>query len=189
MRTGCLRVFRFEEANNSHYYEFFKIKIMKKVFAVTLLISTVSLFSSFTGYKNTKPANVKVTIRIDRLRAISSDACNAKMDFMGKIRLHGGAIKSFPVMEGNNISPGWEVTSPSLPGGKSIPIWIEIWDDDDAVCGGGDDVVIVSTTGSQRLFLRVQPTDWGAKTTTVIGKRVSGKEQAEITYTTTMVAL
>jgi hypothetical protein len=92
-------------------------------------------------------------------------------------------------MEGNNISPGWEVTSTSLPGGKPTPIWIEIWDDDDAFCGGGDDVVIVSPTGSQRLYLSVAPTAWGAKTTTVIGKRVSGKEQAEITYTTTLVAL
>ena len=162
---------------------------MKKIIATTLLISTVSLFSSFSTNKNTKQARVKVTIRIDRLRAISKDACNAKMDFMGKIKMHGGAIKSFPVMEGNDISPGWEVTSLSLPGGKPTPIWIEIWDEDDAFCGGGDDVVIVSTTGAQRLFLSVQPTAWGATTTTVIGKKVSGKEHAEITYTTTLVAL
>ena len=92
-------------------------------------------------------------------------------------------------MEGNDITPGWEVTTPPIPGGKPTPIWIEIWDDDDAFCGGGDDVVIVSTTGSQRLYLSVQPTAWGAKTTTVMGKKVSGKEQAEITYTTTLVAL
>lgn len=162
---------------------------MKKLFAVTLLLSTVSLLSSFTANKNTKPANVRVTIRIDRLRAISHDACNAKMDFMGKIKMHGLTIKSFPVMEGNDISPGWEVTSISLPGGKPTPIWIEVWDDDDALCGGGDDVVIVNPTGSQRLYLSVAPTVWGAKTTTVTGKKVSGKEQAEITYTTTMVSL
>ena len=162
---------------------------MKKIIAVTLLLSTVSLFSSFSVNKNTKQTRVKVTIRIDRLRAISKDACNAKMDFMGKIKLHGGTIKSFPVMEGNDISPGWEVTTPPIPGGKPTAIWIEIWDDDDALCGGGDDVVIVSTTGSQRLYLSVQPTEWGSKTTTVIGKKVSGKEQAEITYTTTLVAL
>ena len=130
---------------------------MKKIIAVTLLISTASLLSSFTANKNTKPTNVKVTIRIDRLRAISTDACNAKMDFMGKIKMHGSTVKSFPVKEGNDISPGWEVTSLSLPGGKPTPIWIEIWDDDDAFCGGGDDVVIVSTTGSQKLYLSVPP--------------------------------
>ncbi len=115
---------------------------MKKIIAVTLLISTVSLLSSFTINKNTKPANVKVTIRIDRLKAISKDACNAKMDFMGKIKMIGVTVKSFLVMEGNDISPGWEVASLSLPGGKPTPIWIEIWDDDDAFCGGGDDVVM-----------------------------------------------
>ena len=162
---------------------------MKKIFVVTLLISTIYLLCSFTVYKNKKPANVKVTIRIDRLRAISKDACNAKMDFMGKIMLAGVHVKKFPVIEGNDISPGWEVTSPLKPGGKPTQIWIEIWDDDDALCGGGDDVVIVSTTGSQKLYLSVAPTAWGSKTTTVIGKRVSGKEQAEITYTTTLVAL
>ena len=162
---------------------------MKKIIAITLLISTLSMLSSFTINKNIKSTNVKVTIRIDRLKAISKDVCNAKMDFMGKIKLHGVTVKSFPVMEGNDIRPGWEVTTPSIPGGKPTPIWIEIWDDDDALCGGGDDVVIVSTTGSQRLFLSVPPSAWGAKTTTVIGKKVSGKEQAEITYTTTLVAL
>lgn len=162
---------------------------MKKIIAITLLISTVSLLTSFTVNKNTKSTNVKVTIRIDRLRAISHDACNAKMDFMGKIKVLGGAIKNFPVMEGNDINPGWEVTTASIPGGKPTPIWIEIWDEDDAFCGGGDDVVIVSTTGSQKLYLSVSPTGWGAKTTTVMGKKISGKEQAEITYTTTMVAL
>jgi hypothetical protein len=184
-----LRLYHLKETNYSHYYEYFQIKIMKKIFAVTLLILTVSLLSSFIVDKNTNSTNVKVTVRIDRLRAISKDACNAKMDFMGKIKMHGGTIKDFAVMEGNDISPGWEVTTPTLPGGKPTPIWIEIWDDDDAVCGGGDDVVIVSTTGSQRLSFSVRPTDWGAKTTTVMGKRVSGKEQAEITYTTTLVAL
>lgn len=162
---------------------------MKKLISVTLLISTVYLFSFFTVNKNKKQAIVKVTIRIDRLRAISKDACNATMDFMGKIKLLGVTVKSFPVMEGNDISPGWEVTTASIPGGKPTPIWIEIWDDDDAVCGGGDDAVIVNPTGSQRLSFSVRPTAWGATTTTVTGKKVSGKEQAEITYTTTLVAL
>ena len=162
---------------------------MKNLITVTLLISTVYLFSSFNVSKNTKKPKVKVSIRIDRLRAISKDACNAKMDFMGKIMLAGVPVKNFPIKEGNDIRPGWKVTSPIKPGGKPTQIWIEIWDEDDALCGGGDDVVIVSSTGSQRLFLSVQPTDWGAKTTTVIGKKVSGKEQAEITYTTTLVTL
>lgn len=162
---------------------------MKKIFTVTILISAVSMLSSFIINKNSKPANVKVTIRIDRLRAISKDACNAKMDFMGKIMLAGVPVKNFPVIEGNDIRPGWEVTSPIKPGGKPTQIWIEVWDEDDALCGGGDDVVIVSSTGSQRLFLSVQPAEWGSKTTTVIGKKISGKEQAEITYTTTLVAL
>jgi hypothetical protein len=160
---------------------------MKKIIAVTLLISTVSLLSSFIVNKETKPVNVKIILRVDRLRAISSDACNAKMDFMGKIGVYGGTVRRFPVIEGNDIRPGWELTSPSLPVGKSILFWIEIWDDDDALCGGGDDAVIVNPTGSQRLYIRVYTTDSVAKTTTVIGKRVSGKEQAEITYTSTRV--
>jgi hypothetical protein len=132
---------------------------MKKIITVTLLISTVSLLSSFTINKHTKPTNVKVTVRIDRLRAISKDACNAKMDFMGKIKVYGGTVKNFRVMEGNDIRPGWEVTGPSLPGGKPIPVWIEIWDEDDAFCGGGDDAVIVNPTGSQRLSFSVSPAD------------------------------
>ena len=159
---------------------------MKKIIAVTLLISIVSLLSSFTLPKKVKPYNTKVTVRIDRLRAISTDACNAKMDFKGKITIIK-AIKSFPVMEGNNITPGWEFTTTTIY--KGINIKIDISDDDDALCGGGDDVVIVDPTGAQTILISLDPRYPGTKTTTVMGKKISGKEQAEITYTTTMVAL
>jgi hypothetical protein len=159
---------------------------MKKITAVIALFSMLFMITPVALKAQNR---AKVTITIKSLKATSVDACNAKMDFMGKIKVYGGTVKNFRVMEGNDIRPGWEVTGPSLPGGKPIPVWIEIWDEDDAFCGGGDDAVIVNPTGSQRLSFSVSPADWGVKTTTVIGKRVSGKEQAEITYTTTLVAL
>ena len=159
---------------------------MKKIIAVTLLISIVSLLSSFTLPKKVKPYNTKVTVRIDRLRAISTDACNAKMDFKGKITIIK-AIKSFPVMEGNNITPGWEFTTTTIY--KGINIKIDISDDDDALCGGGDDVVIVDPTGAQTILISLDPRYPGTKTTTVLGKKISGKEQAEIKFTTIIVPL
>ncbi|NOT90980.1 hypothetical protein [Ferruginibacter sp.] len=157
-------------------------KIMLKVFLICSLFVTNT---SFTAYKKEGPIKVKVIVRIDRLKAISKDACNAKMDFKGAITIHT-VKKSFPVMEGNDIRPGWEFSTPSAQ--KFINIKIDIWDDDDALCGGGDDAVIVNPTGSQTLSISLDPNLPGTKTTTVTGKKVSGKEQAEITYTTTIIS-
>jgi hypothetical protein len=159
---------------------------MKKIITTTLFLSTVYLLSSFALAEKATSYNTKVTVRIDRLRAISTDACNGKMDFKGKITIIK-AIKNFPVMEGNNITPGWEFTTTTI--NKGINIKIDISDDDDALCGGGDDVVIVDPTGAQTILIYIDPRYPGTKTTTVLGKKISGKEQAEITYTTTMVAL
>lgn len=160
---------------------------MKKITALILITcGAFILHTSFTTLKKKHQQTVKVTVRIDRLRAISHDACNGKMDFKGKITIYQ-AKKSFPVMEGNDIRPGWEFTANSTQ--KGINIYIEIWDDDDAICGGGDDAVIVSTSGSQALKITLDPKNLGTKTTTVFGKKVSGKEQGEITFTTTIAAL
>ena len=159
---------------------------MIKIILLTTLISPLCLLSSFVVSEKAKLYNTRVTVRIDRLRAISTDACNGKMDFMGKITIIS-AKKSFPVMEGNNITPGWEFTTTTIY--KGINIKIDIMDDDDALCGGGDDVVIVDSAGAQRILIHLDPRYPGTKTTTILGKKISGKEQAEITYTTTMVAL
>ena len=160
---------------------------MKKITVIAFI--TCSVFfthTSFTYPEKINPLNVKVTVRIDRLKAVSKDACNGLMDFKGKITIYN-TVKNFPVMEGNDIRPGWEFTTTSIQ--KRINIKIEIWDDDDAICGGGDDAVIVSPTGSQSVSVSLNPADLGTKTTTLVGKKVSGKEQGEITFTTTIVAL
>jgi hypothetical protein len=159
-----------------------KVIGMKKINGTAILFSILFMMTPFV-----LPAQERatVTVTIKNLRAISSDACG-DMDFFAKIRI-GGKLKTFPVREGDNITVNWQFTATTAL--DSVTTLIEIWDEDDAFCGGGDDAVIVNPTGSQRLSFSVSPADWGAKTTTVIGKRISGKEQAEITYTTTLVAL
>jgi len=155
----------------------------------TLILITTAMFitqTSFTPPGMKVAQAVKVTVRIDRLRAISHDACNGKMDFKGKITIYQ-AKKSFPVMEGNDIRPGWEFSTTLNQ--KGINIYIDIWDDDDAICGGGDDAVIVNPSGAQAITIRLDPAQLGSRTTTMTGKRVSGKEQGEITFTTTIAAL
>jgi hypothetical protein len=160
--------------------------MMKKILLTSLFISMAALVTSFAGTEHKDPPHVKVTVRIDRLKAISKDACNATMDFKGTVTIHKEK-KSFPVMEGNNITPGWEFTTTSIQ--KRINIKIDIRDDDDALCGGGDDVVVVNPDGSQTIALSLDPEEPGTKTTTLTGKKVSGKEQAEIKFTTIIVPL
>ncbi len=147
-------------------------------------LSVLLLISSLVA--TAQEINVRVTVRIDRLRAISSDACNGKMDFKGSITIYQ-TKKSFPVMEGNDIRPAWVLSTNCIQ--KRINIKIAIWDDDDMICGGGDDAVIVTPTGAQTLAISLDPKNLGSKTTTLMGKRVSGKEQGEITYTTIIEAL
>ncbi len=147
-------------------------------------LSVLLLISSLVA--TAQDINVRVTVRIDRLRAISHDACNGKMDFKGNITIYQ-TKKSFPVLEGNDIRPAWVLSTHCVQ--KRIHISIGIWDDDDAICGGGDDAVIVNPSGAQTLSIQLDPKDLGTKTTTVIGKKVSGKEQAEMTYTTIIEAL
>lgn len=90
-------------------------------------------------------------------------------------------------MEGNDIRPGWEFTVNSIQ--KQINIKIEIWDDDDALCGGGDDIVIVDPNGASKVSVSLDPAHPGTKTSTLSGKKISGKEQGEIKFTITTEAL
>ena len=161
---------------------------MKRIITVTGCLALLLSITSFTPRVKTKAESVKVSVRIDRLKAISKDACNGKMDFKGKITILNKS-KSFAVMEGNNIRPGWKLEHLFKKFSKDFLIKIEIWDDDDALCGGGDDVVIVDPEGAQRITLTQSTAASVTKTTTLIGKKISGKEQAEITFTVTVTIL
>jgi endonuclease/exonuclease/phosphatase family metal-dependent hydrolase len=86
--------------------------------------------------------NVKV--QVDRLRALSTDSCNERMDFFGHLELRGSIPtvgKDFGVREGNDINPGWSVEATVPAGVRTVDAVIQVKDDDDAVCGGGDDDV------------------------------------------------
>lgn len=84
----------------------------------------------------------KVTVTINSLTALSTDACNGEMDFYAKIHI-GEKVKTFPVREGNNLlGVNWQFTTTTSQ--ELITPLIEIWDDDEAVCGGADDEVCVS---------------------------------------------
>jgi len=161
---------------------------MKKNIAIIGCFALLLSVTSFTPYVKTKAQNVKVSVRIDRLKAISKDACNGKMDFKGKITILNSS-KSFEVLEGNDIRPGWKHDNFFKKFSKDFLIKIEIWDDDDALCGGGDDVVIVDPGGAQRITITQSTAASVTETTTLIGKKISGKEQGEITFTITVTII
>jgi hypothetical protein len=125
-----------------------------------------------------------VTVTITSLTAISTDACNEKMDFYAKINI-GGKIKSFPVMEGNNIRPNWQFVTTTDK--EIITSMIEIWDDDDALCGGGDDAVsIIGNSNRVRKTLNSMETQSADYTSQGTG---NGNEKARITYTISIIPI
>jgi hypothetical protein len=157
------------------------MKLIKATGGLGLLLALIS----FTPRSNIYAESVKVVVTIDRLKAISKDACNGQMDFKGKITILSKS-KNFDVMEGNDIRPGWKHEHLFKKFSDDFVIKIEIWDDDDAMCGGGDDVVIVDPGGAQRITITQSTAASASKTTAFVGKKISGKEQAEIKFTITV---
>ncbi len=112
---------------------------MKKTITAIMLFSMFLILMPFIVKAQDK---AKVTVTINSLTALSTDACNGKMDFYAKIHI-GEKVKTFPVREGNNLRGlNWQFTTTTRQ--DLITPIIEIWDDDEAVCGGGDDEVCVS---------------------------------------------
>ncbi len=157
----------------------FKKIIMKKINAAIVLFS---LFLSVTPFI-VRAQQAKVTVTINGLTALSTDACNREMDFYAKISI-GGKIKTFPVREGNSLRDlNWQFTTTTDLG--LIGTLIEIWDEDDAVCGGADDEVCVSGNLNKirQSFSTRAYMNQGFRS---VGTVKAGSERAGITYTITI---
>ena len=87
----------------------------------------------------------EVTLRINRLQAVTEDACD-EMEFYGSLRFTnpGNVSQSFPVREGNDITPNWKINGLVPPSRATIDAYISIKEEDDFFCGGGDDTVDVN---------------------------------------------
>jgi hypothetical protein len=89
------------------------------------------------------------------------------MDYKAEIQQGGGvnhagqgllmtkpSSKSFGIIEGNNITPGWKLGSEFESEQEFAMVVIKVWDNDDALCGGKDDIVDIAFAAQQQ-FLRL----------------------------------
>jgi hypothetical protein len=147
------------------------------------IISLFSILFMITPFVLPAQERATVTVTIKNLRAISSDACN-QMDFFAKIRI-GGKLKTFPVREGDNITPNWQFAATTDL--DSVTTLIEIWDDDEAFCGEADDEVCVSGN-SKRVFQKFGTREYKNENFSSAGTCTrSGTEKAHIEYNITIV--
>lgn len=167
---------------------------MKKFIAVIVLFSMLFILTPFAIQAQYYNDKARVTIAINQLHAISTDACPGVggMDFFAIIRV-GRSVKRFKVEEGNNLyhlDDSWQFTH--LTSADKVTFTIEIWDDDDAFCGGGDDRVNVDGRLSKitKTLSTLEPYDqeirsWGVQNSRNIGG--DDNEVAFITYRITIV--
>lgn len=154
-----------------------KNQIMKNTMLPVIFFSIYCMAAPFTVMGQDK---AKVTVTIKNLTAISTDACNQKMDFYGNITIDG-KTKSFPLMEGNNIRPNWQFVTTTDK--EIVTPLIQILDDDDALCGGGDDEVSISGSAS-RIRKSLVTTESQTKDFTSQGTSSNnGNEMARISFT------
>lgn len=153
---------------------------MKNTMLPVIFFSIYCMAASFTVKGQNK---AKVTVTIKNLTAISTNACNEKMDFYGKITIDG-KTKSFPVMEGNNIRPNWQFVTTTDK--EIVTPLIQIWDDDDALCGGGDDEVSISGSASRIRKSLVATENQTLEFTSQGSGNNNGNEKARISFTITI---
>lgn len=154
---------------------------MKKTITAIMLFSMFLILMPFIVKAQDK---AKVTVTINSLTALSTDACNGKMDFYAKIHI-GGKIKTFPVREGNSLrNLNWQFTTTTDLG--LITTLIEIWDEDGDICGGGDDEVCVSGN-SYRVRQSLSTREYKSQDYISSGDRTCNySERAKISYNITI---
>lgn len=119
----------------------------------------------------TQTVTREMTTQIVRLKTTQGPnegaPCNKIMDYKAEIQQGEGldypslglvtqaaSTKSFGVIEGNNITPGWSLQSEFDGDQEFAMVTIKVWDNDDAICGGKDDVVDVAFA-TQQEYLRL----------------------------------
>lgn len=118
--------------------------LMAALFACTL--------SEVSAQPYPYPSYIQVTIIC--LQATSSDSCNERMDFYGRMIVNGKKYFFNHIIEGNQIYPQWNVRTTAQRDYNWV--WIRIMDEDDAFCGGGDDFVDINPeNGITELNLRI----------------------------------
>lgn len=89
----------------------------------------------------------QVRLEVRQLQAHSQDACDGRMDFYAQLRVDAGGTRQqrqFAQIQGNQITPGWQITS-QLRGATRIAfVEVEVRDKDSFFCGGRDDVVDIN---------------------------------------------
>lgn len=156
---------------------------MQKIPSAFIIFSILLMIMPFAMQAQDKAI---VTVTIKKLTAISTDACNEKMDFYAKINI-GGKVKSFPVMEGNNLQPNWQFETTTDK--DIVTPFIEIWDDDDALCGGGDDEVSISGSSNKVRKSLSTAENQSVDYTSFGSINKNGNEKATISYTITIVPI
>jgi len=158
---------------------------------------------------------ITVGLAVNRLRAITFDSCNGKMDFYGRVVLEGGAPlgRAQPydkeIAEGNDVDPTAIVSSANYLAAETriVRASIKIRDDDDFFCGGGDDDVDINPrVGETELQLLIDLENNSVHLTDadgvrmmppigvigvpvrVLGTEIDDHETAEITFTVTASA-
>lgn len=119
---------------------------------VLILAACAALLGVMTPTASAAP-NVKVTVTLDRIRALNSSeegACGS-VDWYAKLFINGVPFnnedsESQDDLEGQeDISPGWEfstevdvATLDQSSGVAKLPVTIEVWDEDGGFCAGDD---------------------------------------------------
>jgi len=104
------------------------------------VLATLSIFIITDVTAQQYPNLIQVTITC--LEAKSSDSCNGKMDFYGRMQVNGKYTEFNNITEGNRIFPQWYIRTNADKNYNWV--FISIYDEDDSLCGGGDDLVDVN---------------------------------------------
>ncbi|MEU4730571.1 hypothetical protein [Streptomyces sp. NPDC023588] len=119
---------------------------------ILVLAVCTGLLAVLTPTASAAP-NVKVTVTLDRIRALHSSeegACGS-VDWYAKVFINGVAFNNEDTEEQDDlegqtdISPGWEfstevdvATLDQSSGVAKLPVTIEVWDEDGGFCAGDD---------------------------------------------------
>ena len=112
----------------------------KVLLFIISIIVVLSLCSKVKVNAQQYPSLIQVTIT--GLEAKSSDSCNGRMDFYGRMQVNGKLTKFNNIVEGNRIFPQWNIRTNANRDYNWV--FISILDEDDTFCGGGDDLVDVN---------------------------------------------